>query len=86
MGAHPVVLCLRDTTELDFNGQKVRGLGPQRAKHNRCLPEGDKLWERTCAGEPLGQIVFTMPSRHGIKERKVRQELDLPRTRCQALL
>jgi len=46
-----------------------------RAKHNRCLPEGDKLWERTCAGEPLGQIVFTMPSRHGIKERKVRQEL-----------
>jgi hypothetical protein len=173
MGAHPVVLCLQDTTELDFNGQKVRGLGPLnyesrrgmyvhptyavtpqreplgvceawrgareapaangvrggqkesarwiegyeriaemaarvptsrlvyvadregdmlglmqrakalgtpadwlvRAKHNRCLPDGDKLWERTCAGEPLGQIVFTMPSRHGIKERKVRQEL-----------
>jgi hypothetical protein len=46
-----------------------------RAKHNRCLPDGDKLWERTCAGEPLGQIVFTMPSRHGVKERKVRQEL-----------
>jgi hypothetical protein len=173
MNAHPVVLCLQDTTELDFNGQKVRGLGPLnyearrgmyvhptyavtpqreplgvcdawmwareerdangvrggqkesarwsegyervaemaarvpssrlvyvadregdmlglmqrakalgtpadwlvRAKHNRCLPDGDKLWERTCAGEPLGQIVFTMPSRHGIKERKVRQEL-----------
>jgi hypothetical protein len=46
-----------------------------RAKHNRCLPDGDKLWARTCAGEALGQIVFTMPSRHGQKERKVRQEL-----------
>jgi hypothetical protein len=45
-----------------------------RAKHNRCLPDGDKLWARTCAGEALGQIVFTMPSRHGQKERKVRQE------------
>lgn len=28
MSAHPVVLCLQDTTELDFNGQKMRGLGP----------------------------------------------------------
>jgi hypothetical protein len=25
---HPVVLCLADTTELDFNGQKAQGLGP----------------------------------------------------------
>jgi hypothetical protein len=32
---HPVVLCLQDTTELDFNGQ-----------HNRALPEGGKLWPR----------------------------------------
>jgi hypothetical protein len=46
-----------------------------RAKHNRCLPDGDKLWARNCAGEALGQIVFTMPSRHGQKERKLRQEL-----------
>jgi hypothetical protein len=28
MVPHPVVLCLQDTTELDFNGRKVRGLGP----------------------------------------------------------
>ena len=28
MLAHRVVLCIQDTTELDFNGQKVRGLGP----------------------------------------------------------
>ena len=25
---HPVALCLQDTTELDFNGQEIRGLGP----------------------------------------------------------
>jgi hypothetical protein len=28
MAAHPVVLCLQDTTELDFNGQTIQGLGP----------------------------------------------------------
>ncbi|WP_425219850.1 IS4 family transposase [Ralstonia solanacearum] len=27
-GAHPVVLCIADTTELDFNGQEIEGLGP----------------------------------------------------------
>jgi hypothetical protein len=173
MRAHPVVLCLQDTTELDFNGQQIEGLGrlnytarigmylhptlavtPQReplgvtdawmwareskedeavstspkesarwiegyervaemaaglpatrlvyvadreadlvelmvraqtlgtpadwlvrAKHNRCLPEGEKLWSHTCTGEPLGEIVFTMGSRHGQKAREVRQQL-----------
>ena len=28
MAAHPVVLCIQDTTELDFNGQEVNCLGP----------------------------------------------------------
>ena len=28
MRAHPVVLCLQDTTEFDFNGQRIAGLGP----------------------------------------------------------
>ena len=28
MAAHPVVLCIQDTTELDFNGQEANGLGP----------------------------------------------------------
>lgn len=28
MRAQPVVLCLQDTTELDFNGQGIAGLGP----------------------------------------------------------
>jgi hypothetical protein len=28
MAAHQVVLCIQDTTELDFNGQDIEGLGP----------------------------------------------------------
>ena len=173
MQVHPVILCLQDTTELNFNGQQIDGLGPLcyeaqrgmylhptyavtpgrealgvldawmwarskkdatgkrhdlkesqrwiegyervaemaaefpatrlvyladreadlmplmrraqelgepadwliRASHNRCLPDGGKLWECTTAGEPLGQIEFTMASRHGVKARPVRQQL-----------
>jgi len=173
MRAHPVVLCLQDTTELDFNGQDIGGLGPLsyeaqrgmyvhptyvvtpqreplgvidawmwarqpkapdgtrpgvcesqrwiegyervaesamempgtrlvyladreadilalmqrahalgtpadwliRAQHNRCLPEGGKLWAATCAQDPLGEIEFTLASRHGQAERTVRQRL-----------
>lgn len=171
--AHPVVLALQDTTELDFNGQRARGLGPLsyeaqrgmfvhptyavtpereplgvldawmwarefkdasgqrggikeslrwiegyerlaelapalpdtrlvyvadreadmmplmaraqelglpadwlvRAKHNRCLPEGERLWAHTCAGQAIGQIEFDMPARHGVQARTVRQQL-----------
>ena len=173
MRKHAVVLCLQDTTELDFNGQDIAGLGllsyeaqrgmylhptyaitPQReplgvtdawmwarqlkdadghrpgakeslrwiegykrvaemaaevantrlvyvadresdivglmqcaqdlgtpadwlvrAKHNRCLPEGQRLWSCAQAGEPLGEMVFTMASRQGQKARQVRQQL-----------
>lgn len=46
-----------------------------RAAHNRCLPEGGKLWDHTTAGEPVGQIEFAMASRHGVKARRVRQQL-----------
>jgi IS4 transposase len=28
MAGRPVVLCLQDTTELDFNGQDIKGMGP----------------------------------------------------------
>jgi len=181
MRAQPVVLCLQDTTQLDFNGQAAIGLGPLnyeaqrgmylhatyavtpqreplgvldawmwarekrdkfgkrggpkeslrwiegyeriaematelpdtrlvyvadreadlmalmlraqelgtpadwliRAAHNRCLPDGEKLWQRTADGKPVGEIAFTMGSRHGVKARTVRQQLwvqrvDLP--------
>ncbi len=46
-----------------------------RAKHNRCLPEGQRLWSYTQAGEPLGEMVFTLASRHRQKARQVRQQL-----------
>ena len=46
-----------------------------RAKHNRCLPGGDKLWAHTCVGAAVGQIEFAMPARHGAKARTVRQQL-----------
>jgi len=39
------------------------------------LPEGQRLWSYAQAGEPLGEIVFTMAVRHGQKARQVRQQL-----------
>lgn len=173
MRQHPVVLCIQDTTELDFNGQAIAGLGPLsyeaqrgmylhptyavtpqreplgvmdawmwarqfkaadgsrpdicesvrwiegyervaeialsmpqtrlvymadreadmralmecaqalgtpadwliRAQHDRCLPQGGKLWSATRANEPLGEIEFTLSSRQGQAKRTVRQRL-----------
>ncbi|GGE90866.1 hypothetical protein GCM10008020_39810 [Massilia psychrophila] len=48
-----------------------------RAKHNRCLPDGDEeqLWAHTTAGAAQGEITFTMPARDEQKLRKVRQQL-----------
>jgi hypothetical protein len=48
-----------------------------RAKHNRCLPEGDgeKMWAYTSKGSGLGEITFTMPARGTQKARSVRQQL-----------
>ncbi|WP_432734273.1 IS4 family transposase [Ralstonia solanacearum] len=177
MAAHPVVLCLQDTTELDFNARRVTGLGPLsyeaqrgmylhptyavtpgrvplgvldawmwarepkdaqgkrggmkesrrwiegyervaetasslphtrlvyvadreadmialmvraqelgtpadwliRSTHDRALPEGAKLWATASVGEALGEIAFTMGSRHGVRARPVRQHVWLRR-------
>jgi len=46
-----------------------------RAKHNRCLPNSDKLWPYTSEGEPLGEIEFKLAARPGNKARPVRQHL-----------
>ena len=165
MAEYAVVLCLQDTTELDFNGQAIDGLGrlsyaaqrgmylhptyavtPQRlplgildawmwarpldtmesrrwiegyerlaeraghlpatrlvyvadreadilelmqrahalahpvdyllrARHNRCLPQGGKLWETTLASAPLGEVRFTLPARPRQSARAVSQTL-----------
>ena len=46
-----------------------------RARHNRNLAEGGKLWDKVEAGEVLGEIAFILPGRAGQKAREVRQEL-----------
>ncbi|OYO28920.1 IS4 family transposase [Janthinobacterium sp. PC23-8] len=173
MGEHPVILCLQDTTELNFNGQQIEGLGPLsyevqrgmyvhptyavtperlplgvidawmwarekidgngvrpgikesgrwiegygriaemaaempatrlvyvadreadmielmtyaqdcgtpadwlvRAKTDRALPDGEKLWAHTLDGAPVGEISFVIGARGKQKGRKVRQQL-----------
>ncbi|MFJ4293625.1 IS4 family transposase [Cupriavidus sp. NPDC089707] len=55
-----------------------------RAAHNRCLPDGEKLWQRTGSGKPVGEIAFTMGSRHGVKARTVRQQLWMQRVELPA--
>ena len=46
-----------------------------RSQHDRSLPEGGKLWAQVCAGHALGEIEFTLTSRHGQAERTVCQQL-----------
>ncbi|MBP1201990.1 hypothetical protein JOD97_000004 [Duganella sp. 1411] len=46
-----------------------------RAAHNRCVPDHGKLFDVTTREAPMGEISFTMASRHGVKERVVRQQL-----------
>lgn len=46
-----------------------------RAKHNRCLSDGNQLWAHIIEGLPLGEIPFQMPARKGVKVRPVRQQL-----------
>ena len=50
-----------------------------RSTHDRALPEGAKLWSAASEGEPIGEIAFTMGSRHGVKARQVRQHVWLRR-------
>lgn len=180
MRQHPVVLCLQDTTELDFNGQEMAGLGPLsheaqrgmylhptyvvtpdreplgvtdawmwaretkredgqrpgilesrrwiegyqriaetaqempetrlvyvadreadilelmqcahhlgtpadwlvRSQHNRCLPDGGKLWVSILAGAPLGEVEFMMAARQGQAARKSGNSFGLARSVC----
>jgi len=46
-----------------------------RAKHNRTLSDGDKLWSAVMQGEPLGEIRFVMASRKGQRAREVVQQV-----------
>jgi hypothetical protein len=53
MDARSVVLCLQDTTELDFNGQRARGLGPLSYEAQRGMYL-HPTYAVTPAREPLG--------------------------------
>jgi hypothetical protein len=55
-----------------------------RSTHDRSLPESAKLWSTTSEGEPIGEIGFTMGSRHGVKAREVRQHVWLRRVELPA--
>lgn len=51
-----------------------------RSQHDRALPEGGKLWASVMAGDALGELRFTMPSRQGQRARDVRQRVWAKRT------
>ena len=55
MAVHPVVLCLQDTTELDFNGQAISGLGPLSYEAQRGMYL-HPTYAVTPAREPLGVL------------------------------
>ena len=55
MQAHPVMLCIQDTTELDFNGQETTGLGPLNYEARRGMYV-HPTYAVTPGREPLGVI------------------------------
>lgn len=62
MAAHPVVLCIQDTTELDFNGQAIAGLGRLSYEAQRGMYL-HPTYAVTPDREPLGVIDAWMWSR-----------------------
>jgi len=55
MRAHTVVLCIQDTTELDFNGQEIAGLGPLNYEARRGMYL-HPTYAVTPEREPLGML------------------------------
>ena len=55
MATQSVVLCLQDTTELDFNGQQAQGLGPLSYEAQRGMYV-HPTYAVTTAREPLGML------------------------------
>ncbi|EKU81806.1 IS4 family transposase, partial [Massilia timonae] len=62
MAEQSVVLCLQDTTELDFNGQQARGLGPLSYEAQRGMYV-HPTYAVTTAREPLGILDVWMWAR-----------------------
>lgn len=67
MAAESVVLCLQDTTELDFNGQQAKGLGPLSYEAQRGMYL-HPTYAVTTAREPLGILDVWMWAREPKKD------------------
>ena len=65
MRAHPVVLCLQDTTELDFNGQGIAGLGRLNYEARRGMYL-HPTYAVTVEREPLGVLDAWMWAREEV--------------------
>lgn len=48
------------------------------SNYDRALPGGAKLWATATEGAPLGEIAFTMGSRHGVRQHVWLQRIELP--------
>jgi len=46
-----------------------------RCRHNRALPDGQRLWERLAKANELGKVCFDLPSGRGRKARSVTQRI-----------
>ena len=55
MAVHEVVLCIQDTTELDFNGQTATGLGPLSDEAQRGV-HAHPTYAVSTSREPLGVL------------------------------
>ena len=55
MAGHEVVLCIQDTTELDFNGQEATGLGPLSYEAQRGM-YAHPTYAVSTSREPLGVL------------------------------
>lgn len=71
LSAHSVVLCIQDTTELDFNGQAIAGLGPLSYEAQRGLYL-HPTYAVSLAREPLGVLDAWMWAREPKDEAGVR--------------
>ena len=73
MSAQPVVLCLQDTTSLDFNGKEIEGLGPPQYKAQSGMLLHPS-YAVTPSREPLGLIDSWHWTREARKEDGKRPE------------
>ena len=70
MEGHKVVLCVQDTTEMDFTGRKLKGAG--------CYK---KLMEEVSGKPILGEVEFKIPKAEGRSSRRVVQSVKAGRVR-----